>query len=99
MSGSIVIIKPDGSENSIRWPQGGQPPLETLQRCIGGGYIESVKVHYGKTRQAYVDEDGLIKNLPFNERASFLYGRRIVGDMVIWIPDSKEKVNDKASND
>jgi hypothetical protein len=46
--------------------------------------------------QAYVDEEGHIKQLPFNDIASTLYANRhggingcfLYGSLVIWLPDA-----------
>jgi hypothetical protein len=43
--------------------------LEGLRAAIGGGYLEAVS---GLTWHAYIDEDGVAKQLPHNETASAL---------------------------
>jgi len=54
--------------------------LTRLQESVGG-YIELVRLADGC--HMYVNEDGLMLNLPYNVAASVLAGRRIVGDVVL----------------
>lgn len=72
--------------------------LASLQKLVGG-YIELARIHrqtvlkvermhlcvLGKNAQMYVNEDGRNLDLPYNERASHLYGHPmgIVGDAFI----------------
>ena len=66
-----VIVDPEGTfrvteiENS----------LGAFQAAIGGGYIEGV---YGADATVYVDEEGIIKRLPYNPLAS-LFAQRVLG--------------------
>ena len=57
-----------------------KPTLETLQSDVGG-YIELVELDNGD--QLIVNEEGLLLSLPFNQNASALAGRRIVGNAVL----------------
>lgn len=57
-----------------------QPKLEKLRETIGGGWLEAI------TRDdwhMYVDEEGLLKELPQNQRASKLARRTLVGDAIV----------------
>ncbi|SIS19789.1 DUF3846 domain-containing protein [Microbacterium sp. RURRCA19A] len=63
--------------------------LEDYQRAVGG-WIEAVDIpDLGVT--IYVNEEGLIRDLPFNRRATFLWrfhvpqarDARLVGDIVV----------------
>lgn len=85
------LIKPDGTEETIRPAKGGKFTLEELQHAVGG-YIELVHFaprhglgHY----TAYANEDGLGLGLPYNRVASRLYQRGyeeqvgIVGNLLI----------------
>lgn len=90
----LVTIHPDGERSERRYEK--RPTLEDLQAAVGG-YVEHVKVKYkGKIRDAYVNEDGKLKNLPFNEAATGYYIEAhrgfvvdyIVGPLVI---EMKEK--------
>lgn len=53
--------------------------LEEVQALVGG-YVELVSrtIHMG-SRMMLVDEEGLMKELPFNEKASQIARRPIVG--------------------
>lgn len=98
----MVLLTPESSTGARptehRHEGKGRPPLETLQGLVGG-YLEPVKVRYeGRVREAYIDEDGRMKNLRFNEMATQLYhnywrseSQYIRGNMVVWVPDPKEK--------
>ena len=97
MSGELHIISNTTLHTTpIIWPKNGPPSLDILQKEVGG-WIEHVKVRFmGKVRDAYVDEDGVMKQLGHNEHASaMLYGARkgntIYGDMVVWVPNPKLK--------
>lgn len=95
-TGTLVLILTNGSFTTVHVGDKKGPPLETLQRLVGG-YIERVKVRYNdRVRDAYVNEDGILKGLSYNETATRLLdgiwkGARIVGPMVVWVPDPKEK--------
>jgi hypothetical protein len=91
MSGRLIRIAVDGATTETRVKGSSAPGLELLQGLVGG-YIELVKVQYlDKIRNGYVDEDGLSKNLPPNQAASSITvnHHRIVGPLVIWVPDGK----------
>jgi hypothetical protein len=95
MSGRLVVVYPDGAitVHSHR----GTPDLDTLQGLVGG-FIERVSIRWnGRVRDAYVDEDGLSKWLPYNHHATQLTkgtqfeGCRLHGNLVVWIPDPRRK--------
>lgn len=82
----LVIISPSGDSKELSMMA--KPSLRVLQESVGG-YIELVKVRWqGKIRDAYVDEDGISKQLAPNLRASDLTvnNHRIFGPMVIYVP-------------
>ena len=60
--------------------------LKQLQAAVGG-YIEQVAPRSANEAPSGVvflcDEEGLLKNKPFNSLASSLVGRNIVGDLVV----------------
>jgi sarcosine oxidase gamma subunit len=64
-------IKP---ANGVNWS------LEELQTLVGG-YIEAVRI--GPSKWLIVDEEGLLKNKPFNANASTMASCQIVGDAVM----------------
>lgn len=63
--------------------------LRSLQRLVGGGYIEIVRrleigdLPCGCDIVMVVDEEGLLKGLPGNLRAGSLARRQIVGDVFL----------------
>jgi hypothetical protein len=56
-----------------------KPTLEQAQAIIGG-WIEMITVG---DMQIIFDEEGLIKQLPINERASEMFGRPLYGPVLI----------------
>jgi len=54
--------------------------LEALQGIVGG-WIEHVQLRDG--RSMWVNEEGLMKGLPVNVKASEMAGRMIVGSVAI----------------
>jgi len=94
----MVIIKPGETVTALhesrRWNKAGQPDYEVLREAIGGGWIELIKVRYdGRLRDAYVDEEGLLKKQVPNDAATIICVNRhfIVGLMAVWIPDAVQK--------
>lgn len=66
----MVKINPDGSRETRQVPRRGEPTFEDIKGFLGG-YYERVQMRYeGRIRYAYVDEEGLIKGLPFNEEVT-----------------------------
>lgn len=85
------LIKPDGTEETIRPEKGGKFSLEELQKAVGG-YIELVHFAPGHRLghySAYANEDGLGLGLLYNRKASEMYQRGyseqvgIVGNLLI----------------
>ena len=83
----FVIVEIDGATTPIK----ALPTLAFIQATVGG-LIEGVEVVYnGRRRQAYVNEEGRLRDLPYNPKASRLYCAAhpfasvpgIVGPMVI----------------
>lgn len=92
--GCLVTVQPTGATVITRREE--PPSLDDLQKAVGG-YIERVRVRYeGRVRDAYVNEEGLLKSLPPNRAATgllappFSPGSFIVGLLVFWVPDPKE---------
>lgn len=84
----LLIVAADGSET--RTPFTGKGPTYQQLRDAVGNIIQPVSVFWqGKTRQAYVDEEGLLRGLPINERATEAWRkwgertRHAVGDMFL----------------
>lgn len=81
MTKQITIINPDDSEREIcaqELGENGLPPVKTM-KAIVGGYIELVLVLRADLtdRNEYtmmvVNEEGLLNDLPHNERATEIY--------------------------
>ena len=99
MSGKLVKIGIDGyNETVYRHEKSGPPPYSAINKAVGG-YIERVRVRYcGKIRDAYVDEEGIIKGLPPNYPATKLldgvfknYQGVLHGPVIVWVPDPRKK--------
>jgi hypothetical protein len=96
MSGTLYRLDVDGTVTTERHEGKGPAKLEQLQRLVGG-YIERVRVVYmDRHRDAYINEEGLLHNLPRNRHATALlaplyYGCQLHGPCVIWVPDPKVK--------
>jgi len=75
---SVSIIFSDGSYTAKKFIN--VPTLQELQELVGG-LIAVVNLKDGS--QMIVDEEGLLKNKPANQRASALAEILIVGDAVI----------------
>jgi len=93
MSGTIVTIRPDGEIERLAWVGRKGPTLDALQKAVGG-YIEPVPVRFeGRARQGYVNEDGISLGLQPNPHAVKYdaYGRLLLGNLAIWVPDAKSK--------
>ena len=72
-------IKADGTEEELNH----QPSLSEAQKIVDG-YVEFVRCPTTPVKVLVVNEDGIPRRLPFNERASLLYGRgKIVGDVIV----------------
>jgi hypothetical protein len=90
MPGVLVKITPEGTE-SYHEVKEKRPSLEQLQMLVGG-YVELVKAKWeGRMREAYVDEEGLLKPNPIRNRvgAKLTSVPHLVGNLVIWVPNVK----------
>lgn len=68
----MTVLYPNGTENAIRKSE--EPSYDELRSYLNGGYVEVVWVlHNGKRAQLIVDEEGSLKNLPFNPKATAIY--------------------------
>lgn len=68
-----TILYPDGTTKRI-YPTNSSTgfSLEELREAIGGGWIEIVRTQTGR-RILVIDEEGKLKGMPLNSRASGLY--------------------------
>ena len=76
-----TIVAPDGSKCSLHLAKewSSAELLQVLQEAVGG-YIQVVSCG---SHTMIVNEEGLIKGLPVNAKASLLVGRPIVGTVVV----------------
>lgn len=71
------------TDNSMQIMNFKKSTLKSLQKAVGG-YIESVYPKgLGKPYIFVCNEEGLIKNLPVNPTASYLFGNTIYGNVVV----------------
>ena len=59
-----------------------QPTLQEAQKIVGG-LVEMVSSPKQPDWQILVNEEGLLRDLPFNEKATELCGTGIVGHAII----------------
>jgi len=81
------VIYPDGTDTLVNPKDGKKFSLKELQGLVEG-YIELIYLPPGNGHnQAYVNEEGKLKGLPLNRKATEIYGRwpadGIVGNLVI----------------
>ena len=80
-----VLFSADNSIKALEF-KGSHVTLKEMQKCVGG-YIELIYLNDGMV--LVVNEEGLILNLPYNERATIfataLEGKEhhIVGDVLL----------------
>ena len=74
-----TVYRTDGQEETINTPPK-HLSLGDAQRAIGGR-VELVRL--GSGRGLLVNEEGLLKRLPLNAKATEIAGQPIVGDAVL----------------
>lgn len=75
-------IKADETQEEV-FPAGAKWTLAEMQAKVGG-YIEQIhRTNLAAGQLMFVNEDGLMKQLAPNRRASMVAGRSIVGDALI----------------
>jgi len=79
-----IVIAPDGAVQNIAPPEDPEAgyTLKQLQSYVDG-IIEIVHFPNEEGRIAIVNEEGILKNLPYNQAASQLVGCDLVGSVVI----------------
>lgn len=78
-----IVYRPDGTVYAIN----GELALKTYQAAVEG-WVEPVQVpnfepHSVEVYIGLVNEEGLLKRLPFNNKASVICGQSIVGNLLI----------------
>lgn len=83
MQGTMLIFKADGSDKQVR-ELDRAPELAELKAALDGGWIESVpyftEIEYrGKWRKCWAicDEEGKLKKLDINPRATLLWEKTL----------------------
>ena len=73
------IARTDGTREPIDTPVS----LEQAQEIIGG-YVEPVRSKYTPSIIFLCDEDGHLKQLPYNDHGCELHAGPIVGDIIVF---------------
>lgn len=81
-----LLIKSNGDEEHIE-PVGpdGHLTYDQVRACIGGGFVEHIEVDPAAARgnnHAYLDEEGKIKRLPPNEKATAMSTYTMLTDVL-----------------
>jgi hypothetical protein len=88
-----LVIQPDGTYEQKETKKK-ELSLEQLQKLVGG-YIELVHVKYkGRRYEAYVNEEGKLKNMPFNPKATALYHAAFGGSNLQELQDLNEPITE-----
>jgi hypothetical protein len=88
-TGSLVIIRPQGNHARRTWENNvNEPPYSLLRELVDGPVELSIIMYDGTPRDAFYNEEGVLRHLPWNSEASRICGHRVVGTMVIVIPDT-----------
>lgn len=81
-----MLVKANGEIRPVEPKNGIDFSLNELKSFIGGGYVEVVNI--GSKMLLVCDEEGKLKGLPFNEKATYISMLRyhfidtIVGDVI-----------------
>lgn len=78
-----TIIDVDGKVSYAEPSNGTNFSLAELQGFIDGGYIEIAPQTTFVNHHVIVDEEGLLKKLPLNWKATHLVGYPLVGKVVL----------------
>jgi len=77
-----IIIRSDDKIQKFHMPDNNEDRLKAFQTIVNG-FIEFVNIPENPELVAIVNEEGLLRSLPYNEAASILLDRTIVGDCII----------------
>jgi hypothetical protein len=81
MKGNMLVVKSNNVIGLMKIEKQ-KSLLEQLQGWVGG-YIELGESDYIDDYVIVVNEEGLMKNLPFNKIMNLLFGMELHGDVVI----------------
>ena len=77
---NAILLKTDKTEVEIKPEKGKRFTMEEMQKFVGG-YFQYIHLPGGKF--LVVNEDGGPLNLPVNEKASEIFGAKIVGNCLL----------------
>lgn len=83
----MTVLKSDGTKTSRDFTNS-SPSLEDLQEAVDG-WLEGIPVKSLGRGVLFANEEGLLRGLPFNEQASSLAGRPLVGNVVVLTGDKE----------
>lgn len=79
------LLKTNGdTENITGKNEDGSLTLDQMQGAVGGLIERAITLKNGKT--VWVNEEGLMLDLPFNEKASLEAGMMLLGDALLTEP-------------
>lgn len=92
MSGFILKLPPKGGFSIHEFVPRGRPSYQTISTILGSRTYEPIQIRWnGKLYEAWVDEEGLLKQLPQNHALQMCLARRfenypgtIVGIGAVW---------------
>ena len=93
-----TLIELDGTTQAFELPGAGSAPerLVPVQKAVGG-YVELVNLPDG--RVILCDEEGLLKRLPVNSRATVVTGVQLVGPVLICSMDEIRRWDGQGKDD
>lgn len=75
-----ILIRADGTDEEVQPANGKSFTLEEAQKLVGG-YVELLRI---PDNIMLVNEEGKMRRLPQNDRASLIYMRAVVvGDVLV----------------
>jgi len=83
----IMLLHPDGGITPIMQKE--IPTLKQVQDWVKG-YVELVQINPNFGHEMYVNEEGLLENLPDNKFASLVADKQIVGEAAVFVNFSWE---------
>lgn len=94
-AGTLVVVPPDGPHYSMEVKK---LDIQEVNKLVGG-YVERIKVRWeGRIRDCYLNEEGLLRQLPFNpyirklaEDHYKVQCQPFAGTGVIWVPNPRVK--------
>lgn len=94
---SYEVLEANGRStvHHIKWPA--KPGLELIRKCLhrplSGSHFERVNVwYYESYLDMFVDEEGMLKRLPVNDRATAIYRANAIAHIPNAIPGLLPKI-------